>query len=178
MQAWFPQIVPSDDEFCSPSHGSPYVHCEGAAVQDVQFQAEEGKGPSKHLWLGNLNTRLPRSVLKSVFEQFGAVEDVVTFPGRMYAFVNYVHCEDAQKAAQELDMKEVPALTGSRKLVVKFRPNRKALGRVGDLMPGVNAPDHQHGKDYAVPVRISFPFLVRTCISKAWQARSNCENSY
>ena len=42
-----------------------------------------GEAPSRHLWLGNLNTRLPRSVLRAVFENFGTVEDVVTFPGRM-----------------------------------------------------------------------------------------------
>lgn len=45
--------------------------------------------PSKHLWLGNLSTKVPRAVLKAVFEKFGPVDDVVTFPGRMYAFVNY-----------------------------------------------------------------------------------------
>eukprot|EP00210_Caulerpa_lentillifera_P002548 g2445.t1 len=101
------------------------------------WHTEENDIPSKHLWLGNLNTRLPRSVLKSIFEEYGPIEDVVTFPGRMYAFVNFIHPENAQQAAKELDNLSLPVLTGSRKLVIKFRPNRKALGRVGDLMPGV-----------------------------------------
>eukprot|EP00967_Tisochrysis_lutea_P034791 scaffold41615_cov20-Tisochrysis_lutea.AAC.1 len=43
--------------------------------------SNSGGRMSKHLWLGNLNTKVPRSVLKAVFEHFGAVEDVVTFPG-------------------------------------------------------------------------------------------------
>lgn len=64
-------------------------------------------GASKHLWLGNLNTRLPRAVLKAVFEQHGPVDDVVTFPGRMYAFVNFQHSEDAARAQEALDGKEV-----------------------------------------------------------------------
>ncbi len=64
-------------------------------------------GASKHLWLGNLNTRLPRAVLKAVFEQHGPVDDVVTFPGRMYAFVNFQHAEDAARAQEALDGKEV-----------------------------------------------------------------------
>lgn len=100
-------------------------------------QSGQTEAPSKHLWLGNLNTRLPRSVLKSIFEEYGPLEDVVTFPGRMYAFVNFIHPQDAQRAAKELDNLSLPLLTGSRRLVIKFRPNRKALGRVGDLMPGV-----------------------------------------
>lgn len=108
---------------------------------DTLLETGESKVPSKHLWLGNLNTRLPRSVLKSVFEEFGPVEDVVTFPGRMYAFVNFHLAEDAAKAAEALDQKEVPALTGNKKLVIKFRPNRKALGRVGEIMLGLAAEE-------------------------------------
>lgn len=68
-------------------------------------------GPSKHLWLGNLNTRLPRAVLKAVFEQHGPVDDVVTFPGRMYAFVNFQHADDAARAQESLDGKEVYCCT-------------------------------------------------------------------
>lgn len=64
-------------------------------------------GASKHLWLGNLNTRLPRAVLKAVFEVHGPVDDVVTFPGRMYAFVNFQHADDAARAQEALDGKEV-----------------------------------------------------------------------
>ena len=66
-------------------------------------------GASKHLWLGNLNTRLPRAVLKAVFEQHGPVDDVVTFPGRMYAFV--------------------------RRLTVRFRPSKRALGKLSEGHP-------------------------------------------
>jgi hypothetical protein len=47
---------------------------------------------SKHLWLGNLNTKVPRSVLRAVFEHFGAVEDVVTFPGAWFLCVCVCAC--------------------------------------------------------------------------------------
>ena len=60
-----------------------------------------------------MNTRLPRAVLKAVFEQHGPVDDVVTFPGRMYAFVNFQHADDAARAQESLDGKEVH-LTNSR----------------------------------------------------------------
>lgn len=97
-----------------------------------------GRSASKHLWLGNLSTKLPRSVLKAVFEHFGIVEDVVTFPGRMYAFVNFRNPEDAARAAATLNDREVPPLTGTRRLVVKFRPSKKALGKSADG-PGADA---------------------------------------
>lgn len=68
--------------------------------------AELTKGqPSRHLWLGNLHQRLPRSVLRGVFERFGPVEDVVTFPGRMYAFVNFKEPGDAAKAAETVQVR-------------------------------------------------------------------------
>lgn len=46
-------------------------------------------------------------MLKAVFEQHGPVDDVVTFPGRMYAFVNFQHADDAARAQEALDGKEV-----------------------------------------------------------------------
>lgn len=155
-QGWPQKPLSRSSDARLPSTESGSVQWEALPPATVAFHmagmVEDSKGPSKHLWLGNLNTRLPRSVLKSVFEEYGAVEDVVTFPGRMYAFVNFVNCEDAQRAAQDLDMKEVPALTGSRKLVIKFRPNRKALGRVGDLMPGVHASEENNGMNYFIAI--------------------------
>lgn len=145
----FLSMDPSLSPFYSarPSNISPYlINTSNPLVppagpagnwMPVIDQSGQTEAPSKHLWLGNLNTRLPRSVLKSIFEEYGPLEDVVTFPGRMYAFVNFIHPQDAQRAARELDNLSLPLLTGSRRLVIKFRPNRKALGRVGDLMPGV-----------------------------------------
>jgi RNA recognition motif. (a.k.a. RRM, RBD, or RNP domain) len=46
-------------------------------------------------------------VLKSAFERFGPVEDVVTFPGRMYAFVNFRTAADAARACEALDDTQV-----------------------------------------------------------------------
>lgn len=96
---------------------------------------DESEGSSKHLWLGNLNTRLPRAVLKAVFEQHGPVDDVVTFPGRMYAFVNFQHAEDAARAQEALDGKEVASLSGGRRLTVRFRPSKRALGKLTEGHP-------------------------------------------
>lgn len=43
-------------------------------------------------------------MLRGVFENFGAVDDVVTFPGRMYAFVNFKEAADAAKAAEDMQV--------------------------------------------------------------------------
>ena len=101
--------------------------------------------PSKHLWLGNLNARLPRTSLKAYFEAFGPVDDVVTFPGRMYAFVNFRNPEDARAARVRLDDQQ--ARGPSRPLVQS--PCRVKLGnghvpyadqsKLGDGLYGVVA---------------------------------------
>lgn len=62
------------------------------------------------------------------------MEDVVTFPGRMYAFVNFRHSDDARAAAIALHDREVAPLTGSRRLVIKYRGSKKAMGRINDVM--------------------------------------------
>ena len=155
-----PRLIPQSE--ISGGDGRPSVH------PSRFWHTEENDIPSKHLWLGNLNTRLPRSVLKSVFEEYGPIEDVVTFPGRMYAFVNFIQPEDAQRAAKELDNMTLPVLTGNRKLVIKFRPNRKALGRVGDLMPGVaNIEECNSG---AIAPSISVPVLRSPDMSSSQQS--------
>ena len=66
-------------------------------------------------------------MLKVVFEQYGAVEDVVTFPGRMYAFVNFRNAEEAARAREALDGKEVRAYLTRTKL---SPPLFQALSRV------------------------------------------------
>lgn len=70
------------------------------ALADLIDLDLSGAASSRHLWLGNLNSRLPRTVLRALFEQYGPLEDVVTFPGRMYAFVNFRCADDARAAAQ------------------------------------------------------------------------------
>lgn len=151
---WGPPHVPMDPRLIPHSELCNNAQARSAVHPSRFLHTEENDIPSKHLWLGNLNTRLPRSVLKSVFEEFGTIEDVVTFPGRMYAFVNFINPEDAQRAAKKLDNMVLPVLTGNRKLVIKFRPNRKALGRVGDLMPGVASIEDGNGGQMASSISV------------------------
>jgi hypothetical protein len=93
-----------------------------------------------------------------VFEHFGHVEDVVTFPGRMYAFVNFRTVEDAAKAVVVLNDQVVPPITGSRKLVVKFRPSKKALGKLADSRgvgaSGAGGDDAMHGHAHGAPDQV------------------------
>jgi len=100
--------------------------------------SDASSDPTRHLWIGNLGTRTPRAVLKAVFEAHGIVEDVVTFPGRMYAFVNYCTTDEAIQATDVLQNQIVPELTGDRPLLLKYRPVKKAemhlRSLVGDSM--------------------------------------------
>lgn len=92
--------------------------------------------PTRHLWIGNLGTRTPRAILKAVFEAHGIVEDVVTFPGRMYAFVNYCTTDEAIQATNVLQNQTVPELTGDRPLLLKYRPVKKAEMHLRSLVGG------------------------------------------
>lgn len=58
--------------------------------------------------------------------------------GRMYAFVNFRNSDEAKRAVATLNDREVSPITGQRKLVIKFRPSKKALGKSADG-PGAEA---------------------------------------
>ena len=62
---------------------------------------------SRFLWVGNLLQRTNRAMLKVIFEPYGALEDVVTFPGRQYAFVSFRRPEDAVHAVSALQDRPV-----------------------------------------------------------------------
>lgn len=61
-----------------------------------------GGGAGRFLWLGNLKHGLKKSTLLSIFRPFGRIQDVVMFPGKQFAFVNFVRTDDAVAAAQDL----------------------------------------------------------------------------
>ena len=75
-----------------------------------ESSGELTRRPSRHVWVGNLHTRVSRTALKAAMEPLGAVEDVVVFPGRMYAFVNFKTVEDATRAVEALDNQVVSAV--------------------------------------------------------------------
>jgi RNA recognition motif-containing protein len=106
----------------------------GSGSSDADSDASSD--PTRHLWIGNLGTRTPRAVLKAVFEAHGIVEDVVTFPGRMYAFVNYCTTDEAIQATNVLQNQIVPELTGDRPLLLKYRPVKKAEMHLRSLVGG------------------------------------------
>ena len=58
---------------------------------------------------------------------------MVTFPGRMYAFVNFRSVQDAAAASAALQGRGVPELSGDRPLLLKYRPVRKAAAHLRAL---------------------------------------------
>lgn len=108
--------------------GSPSLPCPPSDAG-----SDESLDPTRHLWIGNLGTRTPRAILKSLFEGHGIVDDVVTFPGRMYAFVNFRTTEEAIAAVSALQDQVVPELTGDRRLLIKYRPAKKAAAHLRAL---------------------------------------------
>ena len=88
--------------------------------------------PTRFLWVGNLTLKATRPQLCAVFEKFGLLEDLVSFPGRIYAFVTYQSIEAAvaaQQALQGVVLKDISADSG---LVIKFRPERKVCAHLSE----------------------------------------------
>jgi len=150
----FPQVVPQapmgKESYTSAAQlplECGMLYPAARAVSDAG--SDESAEPTRHLWIGNLCTRTPRTLLKGVFERHGVVEDVVTFPGRMYAFVNFRTTEEAVAATCALQDHIVPDLTGDRPLLLKYRPEKKAAVhlRMAGLNEGLVGDDGAQGGD-------------------------------
>jgi len=100
---------------------------------DMNMNGDECSDPTRHLWIGNLSTLTPRPLLKTIFARFGMLDDVVTFPGRMYAFVNYRTTPEAMNAFSALHNVCVPELTGDKRMLIKYRPVKKAAAHLRAL---------------------------------------------
>ena len=80
-----------------------------------------------NIYVGNLNYRVREDDLKSVMEQFGAVDSVKVVKDREtgrskgFAFVEMQNDDDAKKAIEELNEKEFEG----RQMVVKEALPRK-----------------------------------------------------
>ncbi|KAK9816753.1 hypothetical protein WJX72_004667 [[Myrmecia] bisecta] len=111
------------------------------AAGGLALEAEEPQltdRPSRLLWLGNLRAGVQCTLLKSIFEAFGELDDVMTFAGRPHCLINYKTVEAAKCAVDALHEHEVPALSGERKLLLKFRTPRAASGLDTSLMDATN----------------------------------------
>ena len=62
---------------------------------DVDNNNHESIGPSRSLWLGNLDSSVSIEELSSIFSKFGVIESVRVLPEKECAFVNYCRVEDA-----------------------------------------------------------------------------------
>ena len=133
-----PLSSPSSTGLSSPSAGTT-IHGSSSFSSSSDGGGDDSNAcaePTRHLWIGNLGTRTPRTLLKSLFETHGVVEDVVTFPGRMYAFVNFCTVEEAVTALGALQSQVLPELTGERPLLMKYRSVKKAAMHLRSFADG------------------------------------------
>jgi RNA recognition motif-containing protein len=96
------------------------------------MSAATSQAPTRFLWIGNLTSKVTRPMLCTIFERFGLLEDLVAFPGRMYAFVTYQHTESAIQAVQAVQGVMIRDVTGDKGMVVKYRPERKVSMHASD----------------------------------------------
>jgi RNA recognition motif-containing protein len=70
-------------------------------TESVQSMTGE-YGPSRSLWIGNLDPNLSEDEIRECFEKYGDVESLRLLPEKECAFVNYEHIEDAMAAKENM----------------------------------------------------------------------------
>ena len=63
---------------------------------------ESGSGPSRSLWVGNIDTSLSEMDLRNIFGQFGEVESIRSLAEKECAFVNFRFVDDAVDAYENM----------------------------------------------------------------------------
>ncbi|KAL6582273.1 hypothetical protein OROMI_006287 [Orobanche minor] len=58
--------------------------------------------PSNNLWIGNVSSDVNETELKSLFEKYGKIDSVTTYPSRNYAFIYFKDVDAAKSARQGL----------------------------------------------------------------------------
>lgn len=59
--------------------------------------------------------------MEALFSRFGPLESVRVFPGKTFAFVNFVHANHAISAKAALDGQPSPLITGPKPMVIRFQ---------------------------------------------------------
>lgn len=75
----------------------------------------------RHLWLGNIPLKPNRGAMEALFSRFGPLESVRVFPGKTFAFVNFVQANHAIAAKAALDGQPSPVITGPKPMVIRFQ---------------------------------------------------------
>jgi RNA recognition motif-containing protein len=114
------QIVPQTDKHLLPS------------ANDSGPASGQNEAPTRYLWVGNLTISATRAVLQTIFERFGALEDLISFPTRMYAFVTYQSTDSAVKAVESIQGIIIKDVTGEKGMILKFRPEKKVMSFLVD----------------------------------------------
>uniref|UniRef100_A0A7S1X277 RRM domain-containing protein n=1 Tax=Tetraselmis chuii TaxID=63592 RepID=A0A7S1X277_9CHLO len=64
--------------------------------------------------------------MEDCFQSFGSLDSVRVFPGKTYAFVNFMRTADAAVAKDTLDGVPRPAITGTRPMIIRFQADSYA----------------------------------------------------
>jgi len=69
--------------------------------------------------------------MEALFSHFGPLESVRVFPGKTFAFVNFVHAAHAIAAKAALDAQPSPLITGPKPLVIRFQKDTATVPAAG-----------------------------------------------
>jgi RNA recognition motif-containing protein len=90
--------------FNSSSSSSTSSSCNNNNNQDEKSNNDQA---STSLWIGNVDPGVTEDVLIEMFSNFGQLANVRCLPEKYCAFVNFKTKEDAQKAMNNLQVKNI-----------------------------------------------------------------------
>ena len=106
-----------------------------------EFAGEDDGQASRSLWIGNIPVSMTTSSLDAVFSPFGSLESTRVLSHKNCGFVNFEKVEDAVRAKQYLNYKEIFPGSGLVRIGFAKVPSASAP-TVGDMQPASNSSDH------------------------------------
>jgi RNA recognition motif-containing protein len=108
---------------------------EGTRLGSMNLTLNVGKA-CRHLWVGNIGSKVTEQDLRAAFEKFGVVQSVRILKNNNSAFVNFTTEQEAVAAMETLN----GAMVGDQKIVLNFKwldqPSGKRTQRKRRDVPG------------------------------------------
>ena len=139
--------VDEGDESASLVDSVGMLHLNGTTgTIDREFAEENDAHVSRSLWIGSIPVSTTNTSLDAIFGRFGTIESTRVLTHKNCGFVNFDSVENAIKARQALNGKEIFPGAGQVRIGYAKAPNNSTSGTPGfNTVEQSPTPDPHHG---------------------------------
>ncbi|WVQ77742.1 hypothetical protein IAR50_007432 [Cryptococcus sp. DSM 104548] len=160
------------------------------ASDGVVLEGREAYGPSKTLWLGNLDVQVSKGMIYEEFERYGPIDSIRVLPEKTCAFVNFVSSTSAVNAHEDILQRQGGLMLSLNKTAPvllgfgKDNPHQRtastlsaAFSTSGETSTGTNVCPHHTAPTRAIRIERVPENVSSTTLSQILSPFGSVENT-